>query len=268
MSLGSYLFELAGGCYRSPRLACKRAIRRVNCAPMKRDYGFWHSPSLGRKMEYLWFGHWGRPIIMFPTSMGRFYQNEDFGLVGALADKMDAGHVQIICVDSIDEESWYNKNIHPRDRAWRQAQYDHYIRHEVVPYIQHRAGRSDIVTCGASFGAYHAANTAGRYPGLVTKAILFSGLYHIGRYLNGYWDETAYFHCPEAFVSNSHGDSARELAKVEWIIATGENDSLIGENRHFAGLLQGKGCPVHAEFWPGVFGHDWPFWNEAIRRFI
>lgn len=235
---------------------------------MKRDYGYWHSGSLGRTMEYLWFGDRGRPVLFFPTSAGRFYQNEDFGLTGALADKVDEGYLQLICVDSVDEESWYNTSIHPADRARRHAQYDAYLRYEMVPYIWDRARDGNIAVCGASFGAYHAANMAGRYPGIVTKAILFSGLYHVGRYLDGYWDETCYYHCPEAYISNMSPEWAEQLKRVEWIIATGEHDSLIGENRHFAELLWGKGIPAYAEFWPGVFGHDWPFWCEAIRRFI
>ena len=69
---------------------------------MKREYGSWKSAALSRPMEYLWFGDRGRPVLIFPTSMGRFYQNEDFGLTGALADKVDAGFLQLICVDSVD----------------------------------------------------------------------------------------------------------------------------------------------------------------------
>jgi len=58
------------------------------------------------------------------------------------------------------------------------------------------------------------------------------------------------------------------LARVEWIIATGEHDSLVEDNRRFAALLSSKGIPNHAEFWPGVFGHDWPWWKENLRRFL
>jgi hypothetical protein len=25
---------------------------------------------------------------------------------------------------------------------------------------------------------------------------------------------------------------------------------------------------VHSELWPGVFGHDWSFWIDNLRRFI
>jgi len=234
---------------------------------MKREYGSWKSSALSRPMEYLWFGDRGRPVLMFPTSMGRFYQNEDFGLTGALADKVDAGFLQLVCVDSVDEESWYDKNAHPRDRARRHDDYDRYLRDEMLPFIESRAG-GNVVTVGASFGAYHAANLAGRYPGRVTKAICFSGLYDVDQFLDGYWDEVCYYHTPRAYIANMDGAWLDKLRQVEWVVATGEQDSLVAQNRAFADLLARQGQRVTAEFWPGVFGHDWPFWNEHIRRFI
>ena len=53
---------------------------------MQRDYIKEFSHALGREMEVLHFGHAGRPLLVFPTSMGRFYQWEDFGLVGGLSE--------------------------------------------------------------------------------------------------------------------------------------------------------------------------------------
>lgn len=235
---------------------------------MFREYGEWNSTHLNRKMEFLWFGHVGRPVLIFPTSMGRFYQNEDFSLIGALADRVEAGEIQLLCVDSVDEESWYNKHLHPAARARRHDEYDRYIRHEIIPYILERSRRGDLVAFGASFGAYHAANLAARYPELVSKAILFSGLYDIHRYLDGYWDDTCYFHCPTAYIANMDESWTRRLSQVAWIVATGEHDSLIQENRHFSALLWSKGIPNHAEFWSGVFGHDWPWWKENLQRFL
>ena len=218
-------------------------------------------------MEFLWFGDRGRPVLMFPTSIGRFYQNEDFGLTGALADKVDAGLLQLICVDSVDAESWYNKRISPADRARRHDDYDRYLCDEMLPFIESRTG-GNVVTLGASFGAYHAANLAGRYPGRVTKAICFSGLYDVGQFLGGYWDTLCYYHTPMAYIANMSGEWLDRLRQVEWVVATGENDSLIAQNRAFADLLARKGQRVQAEFWPGVFGHDWPYWTENVRRFI
>jgi esterase/lipase superfamily enzyme len=235
---------------------------------MHREYNVWHSPALGRPMEYLWFGDRGRPLLLFPTSKGRFYQNEDFGLIGALSDKIERGEIQAVCADSVDAESWYAEGAHPADRARRHDQYDRYLRDELIPFVQQRAAADRIAVFGASFGAYHAANLAGRYPVLIEKAILFSGLYDIHRFLNGYWDDTCYFHCPTAYIANMDASWTGRLSRVQWIIATGEHDSLAENNRRFAALLGSKGIPHHLEMWPGVFGHDWPWWKENLRRFV
>ena len=52
---------------------------------MYRDYVKHGSSALGREMEFLWFGQFGRPVLLFPTSSGRFYENEDFKLTASLA---------------------------------------------------------------------------------------------------------------------------------------------------------------------------------------
>lgn len=235
---------------------------------MNREYHRWHSHNLDRDMEFLWFGHQGRPLLMFPTSGGRFFENEDFHLVGSLADRIDRGELQIACVDSIDRESWMCGWAHPSGRIRRHDQYDQYLRHELVPYIEHRTGRNDLIVYGASLGAYHAANFAARYPDHVGRAVLFSGIYSIDRFLDGFWNDLAYFHSPPAYIANMHGEAAHRLSWVEWFVATGEHDHAVDENRRFADLLRSKGAPVHSEFWPGQFGHDWPWWREHLRRFV
>ena len=235
---------------------------------MYRDYVKYHSSALGRGMEFLWFGKFGRPVLLFPTSSGRFYENEDFKLTDSLADKVDRGEIQLISVDSVNNESWYNKSIHPAIRAARHAQYDAFLRHELVPYIFNRAQRGDLAVYGASFGAYHASNFAARYPDVVSRAICFSGVYDIHSQLDGYWDDTCYFHCPTAFIPNLDGEWVGKLSRVEWVIATGEYDTLVQKNREFSQMLWSKGIPNHLEIWPGVFGHDWPWWREHLRRFI
>jgi esterase/lipase superfamily enzyme len=235
---------------------------------MYRDYVRHYSGALGRDMEFLWFGKFGRPVILFPTSSGRFYENEDFKLTDSLADKVDSGEIQLISVDSVNDESWYNKSVHPAVRAARHAQYDAYLRHELVPYIFNRAQRGDLAVYGASFGAYHAANFAARYPDVVSRAICFSGVYDIHSFLDGYWDETCYFHCPTAFIPNLDGEWVGKLSRIGWVIATGEHDTLVQKNRDFSQLLWSKGISNYSEFWPGVFGHDWPWWREHLRRFV
>ena len=235
---------------------------------MYRDYVKWRSPSLNREMEFLWFGKFGRPVILFPTSAGRYFENEDFHLASSVADKVDRGEIQLVLVDTVNNESWYNNGVHPRVRAARHAQYDNYLRHELVPYIHNRAQRGDLAVYGASFGAYHASNFAARYPDVVSRAICFSGVFDIRSQLDGYWDDTCYFHCPIVYIPNMDSEWTGKLSRVEWILATGEHDAIVDKTREFSGLLSAKGVPNHTEIWPGVFGHDWPWWREHLRRFV
>ena len=55
---------------------------------MNREYHKWYSPSLSRDMELLVFGHAGLPVIVFPTSMGRFFDYENRDMIGII-DKRD-----------------------------------------------------------------------------------------------------------------------------------------------------------------------------------
>ena len=209
---------------------------------MDREYIAWDSPTLGRRMEMLWFGHAGKPMIWFPTSAGRFYQNEDFGLVGAVGDLVENGSIQICCVDSVDSESFYAKSLHPAQRIRRHDQYEQYIANEVVPFARSRARwGSRVATLGASFGAYHAINFAFRHPELCDKAVGFSGKYDIYSFLDGYWDELCYFHCPTANVPNMDGEWVGKLSSMDICIVTGETDNILEGSQTMIGILSAKG---------------------------
>ena len=115
-------------------------------------------PSLGRDMELLLFGHAGVPVVVFPSSQGRFYEFEERGMVGCVSDKIERGEIQLYCVDSVDSESWYNRHVPPRWRIARQLQYQDYIMNEVLPLVQQRNWSPHRITLGCSFGGYHAVN--------------------------------------------------------------------------------------------------------------
>ncbi len=198
---------------------------------MHREYVAWESPTLGRKMEILWFGHGGQPMIWFPTSQGRFYQNEDFGLIGAVGDLIEGGAIQVCCVDSVDSESFYATQRHPAERIRRHDQYDAYLTNEIVPFCRAK-GRYEgrVATLGTSFGAYHAVNLAFRHPDLIDKCVGFSGKYDIHSFLDGYWDELCYFHCPTANVPNMDPEWVARLSAMDICVVTGATDNIL--SRH------------------------------------
>ena len=102
-------------------------------------------------MELLVFGHAGPPVVVFPSSMGEFFEYEDRGMVGALRHKLDSGALQLYCVSSVDSESWYAKRKHPRQRIERHLQYEAYILGDVVPLIRQLNGHEGIGGRTASF---------------------------------------------------------------------------------------------------------------------
>ena len=235
---------------------------------MHKEQHEWTSAALDRRMQLLWYGHWGRPVLAFPTSLGHAGQNEDFGLIRGLADLIDGGAIQVCCVDAVDEEAWYNRGATPEQRVRRHDQYDRYLSLEAVPFIARKAERSDLIVYGASFGGYHAMNFALRHPDQASRVVAFSGLFDIHRFLNGYWDEMCYHHCPSAYVANYPPEWVGKASRLGLVVATGEHDHLAPETRRFSDLLRSKGIPVQSELWSGVNGHDWPFWIEHLRRFV
>ena len=81
------------------------------------------------------FGHWGPPLLAFPTSHGDEWELQRNGLIAAIGDFIDAGKIKVFCVGSTNHESFLNKGAHPYHRSWRQRMFDEYIRDEVIPYI-------------------------------------------------------------------------------------------------------------------------------------
>ena len=69
---------------------------------MNREYFKGYSSELHRDMETLIFGHAGTPLLVFPTSMGKFFEYEDRGMINVLAPRIDAGELQVFCPDAVD----------------------------------------------------------------------------------------------------------------------------------------------------------------------
>jgi esterase/lipase superfamily enzyme len=219
-------------------------------------------------MELLVLGHAGARALVFPSSMGRFFEWEDRGMVKALGEHLHNGWIQLYCVDSVDEESWYAKGKHPGDRAWRHMQYEQYLLNEVLPLSRHKNPNPYLITTGASFGAYHAVNFAFRQPHIVNRVIGLSGLYDIKRLTRGYTDDNVYYNDPSHFILNEH-DGARldALRRLNIILAIGRDDPSRENNEHLSSALWQKGIGNALRLWDG-WAHDWPWWREMIVTYI
>jgi esterase/lipase superfamily enzyme len=236
---------------------------------MKREYHKWFSPSLGRDMEMLIFGHAGLPVLVFPTSCGRYFEFEDRGMVATKSDDIESGRLQVFCVDSVDEESWYNRNVPPRWRIARHVQYEEYLLREVLPLIRQLNQNPNLAALGCSFGGYHAVNIALRHPDIFTAFLSMSGAFDPSNFLSGYYDDDAYFHLPTHYLPNmSDPWYFDRYRRNTYVLATGVHDHCWNDNERMAAVFRNKGIPCRLDVWGDNASHDWPWWQRMIQTYL
>jgi len=224
----------------------------------------WYSPSLSRHIEVLAFGHRGYPIILFPTSMGRYYENKDFKLIDSVAWYLDEGLVKIYCPDGLDSLSWYNKSIPPPDRVRNHMWYDHMLVSELVPLAQRETGVNRVATAGCSFGGYHATNFAFKHPEVTKYVFNMGAAFDIKGQLDGYYDDNVYFNNPMDFIPNADSPFFKDMFVV---LGTGTQDMCWDANEKMAGILRAKGIHHWLDVRQGQ-PHDWPAWREMFPHYL
>jgi esterase/lipase superfamily enzyme len=236
---------------------------------MQREYHRWRSPQLQRDMELVVFGGAGEPVIVFPTSMGAFFEYEDRGMVAAIEDKIDAGQVQLFCISTIDSDTFYATNVPPRMRIDRYLAYEHYLVEDVTTFVHQITGRSTMGVTGCSFGAYHAFTMALRHPDVFTSCITMGGSFTIERFLDGYYDQDAYLLCPPHFLPGLDDRWFLDRCRSnKWVLVTGEADMCRPDTEQAAALLSAKGIPNSLHVWGHGSQHDWPEWTKMAKAYI
>jgi esterase/lipase superfamily enzyme len=236
---------------------------------MQRDYHRWFSHQLGRDMELLTFGHAGVPTIVFPTSMGSFFEYEDRGMVAAVADKIDHGQMRLVCVSTVDTESFYAKWAHPRGRIERYLAWERYLIEDVVPFASHISGGAPLGVTGCSFGAYHAMTMALRHPDVFTRCVAMGGAFDLSAFLDGYHDLDAYLLSPPQFLPGlSDPWFLERIARNKFVLVTGEHDICRGANEQMAAIFAARGLPHSLHVWGFGSEHDWPEWRRMAQAYL
>jgi esterase/lipase superfamily enzyme len=231
---------------------------------LKEEYHKWYSPTLDKETEMLVFGHAGYPVVLFPTTSGRFYECKDFKLIESAKWFLEEGLVQIYCPDSINELSWYNKEIHASWRVKNHIWYDKFIMDEVVNPICAARGIQKLAIAGVSFGGYHAANFAFKHPERVSHMFSLSGAFDIKSFLDGYYDDNVFYNNPVDFLP---GSNHPDLWNMKIILGTSDWDICLESNQILAKILSDKNIP----FWFDErkwAEHDWPIWREMFPHYL
>jgi esterase/lipase superfamily enzyme len=234
-----------------------------------------YSPAIGTEGTVLAYGHWGRPVLAFPSEQGPAWQYEERGMVEAIEGLLDAGRVKLYCVSSFDSESWQAQHLPTEERAHRHGAYEDWIVNQVVPFIHDDSGgREDIAVNGPSFGAYHAANFCLRRADLFPFAICQSGVYDVAPIGWGERGDATYFNNPADYVQHMQGDHLdwlRGRATLLLLCGQGQWEDTTGaleSTKSFAGLLAEKGIRHELDLWGHDVPHDWPSWRAQLAHHL
>ncbi len=224
----------------------------------------YYSHQLGKNIDLAIYGHWGYPVVIFPTSMGRHYEAKDFQLIESARTLIEEGKVKVYCVDSIDKDSWYAKHLHPNIRIKNAVLYDNFLNEELVPYIQNECNTSKVAVAGCSFGGFQAANFAFKHPEKVSDLFTMGAAFDIKDFLSGYYDDDVYFNNPFDYLPNAQNPS---IWNMNIVLGTCSGDFCKAENETLSKVLAFKNVNHWLDIrWHGT--HDWPIWREMFPEYL
>jgi esterase/lipase superfamily enzyme len=232
---------------------------------MQRESWTWTSARLGASARVARWGHFGTPVLLFPTAGGDFEEVERFHLVGAVKALIDTGRIKIFSVDAIAARTWLRGNASPEHCVTVQRQFDAYIDAEVVPLIRRdcQSDTIEIIAAGAAVGAYSAVATLRRLPSVFRVAIGLSGVYDLSRFLPP--ESAPALH--SVSLQNFDGDSQVRSRFV--MLASGEGDyETPMDSRRMAAALEGAHVPSRLELWGPAYAHSWNTWRAMLPKYL
>ncbi len=229
-------------------------------------------------MEFKVYGHAGRPMVVFPTSRGRFYQYEDSGAVAALAQYVDAGRIRIWTVDGIDGETFFGSGRDLPTRIEQHEAYFRYIREELLPEVtavsqQANGGRElKPLFSGCSMGGFHAANFVFRFPTQASGLIALSGVYSTRHFFGTALEGQIYFNSPVDYLSGLTDEAIlQQIRNLRLYFCCGQGrweDAMLADTRTLHEILHAKQIPAWVDYWGHDVDHDWPWWHKQLQYFV
>jgi esterase/lipase superfamily enzyme len=232
----------------------------------------WNSERLPEPARVVRWGHYGAPVLLFPTAGGDYEEVERFKLIQVLAPLLDAGRIKVYSVDSVAGKTWLAGTHSPEYCSRVQNLFDAYIYSEVVPLIRRDCASSDleIIATGASIGAFNAVASICRHPDAFRLAIAMSGTFDLSKYLNGKMNQDFYYSSPVHYLPElADGPQLGRLRERFVLLPTGSGDyEDPGESWRIANVLGTKRVPNRVDMWGPAYHHNWVTWREMLPKYL
>jgi esterase/lipase superfamily enzyme len=231
----------------------------------------WYSQRLEQDITLARWGHFGTPVLAFPTAGGDAEEVERHHLVDACSELVDGGRVKLYSCDSVAGRALLAGEGSAADQMRLLNAYHECVRREVVPAIVSDSGGTEqgIVATGASIGAFNSLAVLCRYPDVFGAAIGMSGTYRIERFYDGPVTEDFYFASPMHFLPGLEGVALDLLRRRFVVLASGQGaHEDIEESWAAADALDRKGVPHRVDDWGPEWPHEWPTWWRMLPQYL
>jgi len=231
----------------------------------------WYSGRLQQDITVMRWGAVGTPVLVFPSAGGDAGEIERNGLVDACGPLLADGRVKLYSVDSVAGQAMVTKASSAEHRMWLLNQFHECVRREVLPAIHADLGGQaiDVITAGASIGAFNAVAVLCRYPDVFGAAIGMSGSYRIERFYDEAWSQDLYHSAPLQFLPGLEGPQLDRLRQRWVVLASGEGEwEDVGESWRMAEVLGAKGIPNRVDNWGPQWDHQWPTWRQMLPQYL
>ena len=245
---------------------------------METAYFEFYSHSLGRAMPLKVYGHAGKPILFIPCQDGRFYDFENFRLTDTFHDWIERGDCMVFAIDTVDAETWSDREGDPYRRIRRHENWIEYITREAVPFIRQYANEKNgwsgwpgIMTFGCSMGATHALNLYLRFPDLFDRCMALSGVYNASFFMDDYMDEVVYRNSITDYMTNFPSDHPfiAEYNRHKAVVCVGQGAwEEPWSTRYLDQRFHELGINIWVDYWGFDVNHDWPWWYKQIPYFL
>lgn len=230
------------------------------------------SRHVGTEVLVARWGTFGTPVLLFPTAGGDAEECERMKMIYALKPLIQSGRIKVYSCDSVGGRALSAEGRTTASFAAAQTRFDRFIYDEMVPWIRKdcHSENIEIISAGASIGAFNAAATICRHPDAFRAAIAMSGTFDLTKWLDPPYPVDFYYSSPMHFLPRL-GDSEqlRQLQKRMVYLPTGGGPwEEPAQSWRLAQVLGGKGIPNRVDQWGEDYDHNWPTWREMLPKYL